>query len=93
MFNEKQIDILNKSSCFPLEEGIRILSQHVGIVRKEHMCWNCNEPIKKSEQVIIGKAIVDGDIFTGYICNKCCGALLYDKEHPEDCEHFMDRWV
>lgn len=94
MFTDIQIKILNESCCFPLEEGIKILSQKVVKTRKEHMCWNCNGVVNKSEQAILGKAILDAsEMHNGYICKECCEAIIWDHDHPEDCEHFMERWV
>lgn len=65
-------------------------TQKVVKCRKEHICCNCKAEIKKGDDALCEKAIIQGEgRQTCYTCIKCCDEWLdeiYDDEEDEEEE-------
>jgi len=84
-----------------MEPGSYILKQKVVTARKEHICTECNEKIKKGKKYELVNYVLDGDIETYKTCIPCknvrdslfqCG--FYFGMLWEDLEnHFRDMFM
>lgn len=91
-FVRSRHDILSNAEVFGMDEGVDLIRQKTGKVRKDHTCFQCGGHINKGDDVIIGVAKIEGQLFTSYVCVECCDAVVYDELNPTNNETYMDRY-